>query len=209
MNKDQPIVVAFIGCFNPPTNGHIHAMVIAHDILVDSGFIVEKIVMIPSNSGYSKPGLLSGETRCEMCKLATKHMKYVEVDDFESKQEKWPRTINTLEYLSSKYPGTRTMILCGVDLVETFDSKWREPDVIRILEEFGLIVVPRNKGTEDLPSLCKIMIGRTQNVISTRDNPLLTVSSSLVREYINRGHKISGLVDPMVELYIESNKLFS
>ena len=94
-------------------------------------------------------------------------------------------------------------MICSIDIVDVFETKWREPDIIKILNEFGLVVFQRqNEDLTNIESHCKYLIGRTQNVYIIPSNPLNNVSSTFVRSKLKNKEHINGLVSPDVEKYI-------
>jgi nicotinate (nicotinamide) nucleotide adenylyltransferase len=135
---------------------------------------------------------------------------FVEISDVELSKDGWSRTIDTLEFLRGGNPGARVFLLCGIDVVESFEKHWRQPDIERILVEFGLVVLPRNdtviKSIEDHSVW---LVGKAlDNIVICDSNPLALVSSSLVRKLLASKKHISGLVAPGVEEYIRTNGLF-
>lgn len=209
MGEKGDCIVTLFGCFSPPTNGHICMLGMAADHLTNSGYHVVKAIMIPAHGGYSKPGLIPVNYRVEMCRLATEHSGFIEVETFEAEKNSWTRTIDTLTYLREKYPGIRIFFACGVDTVEQFETKWREPDVIRIIEEFGLIVFPRTGFGEDIENKSKFLSGRMEHVHLAGENPMAEVSSSLVRDAIVQGRHTTGLIPHEVNDYINLHRLYT
>lgn len=203
--EERPVILIMIGCFNPPTNGHLLAIAMAKDFMEGPsvGRKVKKCIMIPAHSGYKfKKGLLTGEERAEMCKAMSESVDFLEVSTFEIEKETWPRTIDTLDYMQKLNPECQIMIVCGIDLVEKFETDWRKPDVIRILEEYGLCVLPRNGEVADVKAKCSYAEGRDKNVYVLPENPLYLVSSTMIREMVEKGLHVSGLVSPAVEKII-------
>ena len=206
MEKEkETIVLTLIGSFNPPTNAHLHAAALARDYMNSHNFNVKETIMVPAHGGYKKPGLLTGEQRYEMCCAMAEQTSFLTVESVEIKKDHWSRTIDTLLYLRELHK-CRIMIVLGVDVIETFETAWREPDVKRILEEFGLVVLPRfgDEGV-DLKSKCKYIEGREQNIYVVPGNVLESISSTIVRERIKEGKSINGLCDPAVCKIIEKN----
>ena len=73
------VIIVFPGSFNPPTNGHLFAMRSAFDFMKSKGFNVITTIMVPTNSKYSKSGLLDGEIRLKMCNALADSTDFVEV----------------------------------------------------------------------------------------------------------------------------------
>lgn len=204
----KKLILAFIGCFNPPTNGHYHAAALAYDTMRSKGFEIEKFLMIPAHDGYVKKGLLSSRTRIDMCSIICKDSGFMEVSSIEVDREKWTYTIETMRELQVAYPDNTIYIVCGADVVLSFETRWREVHVNEILSKFGLCILSREDGVEEVKKNCKFLKGNEENVTFVVDNPLETISSTLVRNYIKKGFKISGLVHPGVEKFIYENNLY-
>ncbi|OHT06082.1 Cytidylyltransferase family protein [Tritrichomonas foetus] len=212
MTEKGDCILTFFGCFSPPTNGHLAALAAAYDHMKYLGYNVLKCIIIPAHGGYStlKPGLMDAPHRVEMCRIITKDSDFIEVDSVEADKDHWSRTIDTLGYFRGKYPGVKILLICGIDTIDVFETKWREPDVIRILEEFGLVVLPRDNDTLDnLESHCKYLPGRMQNIYKINKNPMNEVSSTLVREKLEKKERVDGLVSHDVIKYIYDNHLYN
>ncbi|KAH0788435.1 nicotinamide/nicotinic acid mononucleotide adenylyltransferase isoform X1 [Histomonas meleagridis] len=208
--ETQDAIITFVGCFNPPTNGHLHAIAAGYDYLKSIGYNMKKAIIVPAHGGYSKSSLKTTEDRqrLEMCRLMAEKTDFIEVDSVEIDKDHWSRTIDTLEYLKAKYPNTRIFLLCGIDTVEAFPKTWRKPDVIRIIEEFGVVVLPRKEKIENIEDHCDYFKGRMKYVHVIENNPMDQVSSTIVRNLISQGKHATGLISPEVEEYILKNNLF-
>ena len=205
-------ILTFFGCFSPPTNGHLYAMAEAYNHMKSIGFNVLKVFIIPAHGGYSKlkEGLMPAPHRVKMCQIMTEDIDFIECDSVEADNSEWSRTIDTLGYFRNKYPNVRIFLICGIDTIDVFETKWREPDIYRILEEFGLVVFKRqDEDLTNIESHCRYLIGRTQNIYIVPSNPLNSVSSTLVRTKLGNKERINGLVMPSVEKYIYENHLYN
>lgn len=208
LTEPQDVVVAYIGSFSPPTVGHLYATALAMDKLKQLGHRVRHFYIVPTHQGYGKNGLLPGEVRLELCRLMAESTDYLEVDPTEVQAPKWSRTIETLKRLESENPGCHVAILCGVDLLGTFATKWIKEQVIEILDRFGLLVVPRRGSTGNLSEDYPILSGHERNIITIQSNVMEDVSSTIVRDAIANGNKISGLVIPAIEKVIVERGYF-
>jgi nicotinamide mononucleotide adenylyltransferase len=90
----------------------------------------------PVSDGYKKKGLIEGRHRCEMVRLALKNNDWVKLNTFEADNPAWIPTLEVLNYYK-KYldqvhgRDMRLMLLCGGDLVETFNipNVWKTEHV--------------------------------------------------------------------------------
>lgn len=209
MDSSRDCVLLFVGSFSPPTVGHIGALSLARDALRARGFNVIRGVMVPTHCGYGKPSLASNEDRLEMCRLAAATTDFVEVDDFEVRQEHWTRTIDTTEHVQSRFPGARVILVFGIDIVASFEAHWRKPDVLRFLDEYGMVILSRGgKNIDDITKVCPWFEGRLKNVTIVQDNPLTRVSSTSIRERFADGNGVSEYLAPAVERYIRDHGLY-
>lgn len=207
MSKD--CILTFFGCFSPPTNGHLAAITMAYDHLASLGYNMIKAIIVPAHGGYGKPGLIPADMRVDMCRLMAATTDFIEIDDSEAKKDTWSRTINTLEQIQSANPNAKIFMLFGSDVIKSFETGWRQPDVIRFCEEFGIVVLPRNnEDLTDITRLCSWLDGRTQNIIVMESNPMELISSTLVRKRLEAKKHVSGFLVPEVEKYIKEKKLY-
>jgi nicotinamide mononucleotide adenylyltransferase len=90
----------------------------------------------PVSDEYKKPGLERSSHRLEMCRLAVADSDWLEVDDWESDQPTYQRTIQVLNSLQERMDtfggGARVMLLAGADLIKSFEMPglWSDEDVI-------------------------------------------------------------------------------
>lgn len=205
-------ILTYFGCFSPPTNGHLFVMSAAYNHMKSLGFNVLKVFIIPAHGGYSKmkEGLMEAPHRVKMCQIMVKDIDFIECDSVEADKDHWSRTIDTLGYFKEKFPDKRIFLICGIDTIDVFETKWREPDIYRILSEFGLVVLKRtDEDLSNIESHCRYLVGRTQNVFIIPSNPLNNVSSTLVRTKLGNGERICGLIPIDVEKYIYENHLYN
>ncbi len=112
-------------------------------------------------------------------------------------------TVDTLAYITEKYPNVKFSVIMGEDNLRSF-KKWKNHDVI--LENHDIIVYPRvqdedNKSVERSPFLL------LPNVTMI-DAPLMKVSSSKVRKMIKEGMDVQYLLTPAVYKYIDEMNFY-
>nr|XP_034909492.1 nicotinamide/nicotinic acid mononucleotide adenylyltransferase-like isoform X3 [Populus alba] len=81
-NKINVALVA-TGSFNPPTFMHLRMFELARDALQSEGFHVIAAYMSPVSDAYKKTGLVSGDHRLQMCRLACETSDFIMVDPWE------------------------------------------------------------------------------------------------------------------------------
>lgn len=198
-------IAIFGGAFNPVHNGHLH---LARELLKFVGTIepFDKLVIIPTANPPHKTndGLISGEHRINMLKLAFEDFDNVEIStiEFESKEKSY--TYNTLKKLKKIYPNDDFTLLIGSDQLFYF-KKWYKYD--RILKLADVVAITREEcerqAVADFLNDDELK-GRVHALVS---KPVV-VSSTEIRERVRTGQDISSLVPKLVENYIKENKLY-
>lgn len=198
-------IAIFGGAFNPVHNGHLH---LARELLKFVGTVepFDKLVIIPTANPPHKTndGLISGEHRINMLKLAFEDFDNVEIStiEFESKEKSY--TYNTLKKLKKIYPNDDFTLLIGSDQLFYF-KKWYKYD--KILKLADVVAITREEcerqAVADFLNDDELK-GRVHALVS---KPVV-VSSTDIREKVRTGQDISSLVPKLVENYIKENKLY-
>lgn len=93
------VVLLACGSFNPPTNMHLRMFELAKDHLHRLGnHLVVGGFISPVHDSYGKTDLVSAKHRIAMLKLALDDNSWIKVSDWESRQETWTRTRQSLNY---------------------------------------------------------------------------------------------------------------
>ncbi|PJF17880.1 Nucleotidylyl transferase [Paramicrosporidium saccamoebae] len=91
--------------------------------------------MSPVSDEYQKVGLEPSRHRLEMCRLAVAGSDWIDVDEWESCQSSYQRTVQVLGSLQERLDeyggGARVMLLAGADLIKSFETPglWAPEDV--------------------------------------------------------------------------------
>lgn len=149
--------LAFFGAFNPPTAAHLK---LARFALEATGR--EKVVFVPSRAEYirteqGKDFAYDDPMRLEMLRRAADARPWMEVTDWELRQEAQPRTYRTLRHL--KEEGFDAALLMGSDKLPELEHGWRY--VKEIAEEFGIVCLARgsdecSRMIREDPYLCSL-----------------------------------------------------
>ncbi len=128
-------VAVYGGSFDPP---HLaHTLVCAY---VLSAFPVDRLLIVPAAlHPFDKP-LSPFEDRLQMCRLALRHLRNLEISDIERELPGPSLTLRTLEQLQQRHPDAALRLVIGSDLVPETPS-WHRFERIRKLAP--PIVVPR------------------------------------------------------------------
>ena len=194
------------GTFNPPHLGHLalarHAareLALEHVLLIPAR-------LPPHKTAVEDPG---APRRLAMCHLLTDGEEGVGVGALELERDGPSYTVDTLRALHAAHPHTSLTFILGADIARTLPA-WREP--LQLLELAELAVALRAASTADevLADLAPLRdaSGRGRGRVRFLSMPLLDVSSSLVRERVQRGASIAQLVGPAVAAYVEAHQLY-
>lgn len=167
-------VILFGGSFNPIHRGHL---ALAKAMLEVKEIDELWLLVSPLNPLKEEQAMLSAPLRLALVKEAVVGMKGVKVCDIEFSLPQPSYTYHTLQALEKRYPHIRFSLLVGADNWVNFErwAHWKD-----ILAKHRLWVYPR-KGwpLEDLPQ-----------GVSRLDAPLFDMSSTKVREAMEKGEEI-------------------
>lgn len=187
----------FGGSFNPPHKMHLNIGL----ELVNKQY-VDKVIYVPTGSKYKyKNNLLPDKNRLEMLEILTKTQEYLDVNDYELKDEV-VYTCETLAYFKEIYPNDEIYFICGADNLSYID-KWKNGE--DILNNYKIIVMKR-KG-EDIEELLKKFVDYQNNII-VADVEQQDISSTAIREKLKNNENVLDVLDKEVYEYIRKNKLY-
>ncbi len=181
------------GTFDPIHLGHLITAQYVFELRNLDG-----ILFIPCNVSPFKIGMkcTSGEDRLNMLKLAIDGIPHFLISDYELKNPGVSYTINTLKYLREKYDELELII--GYDNLLKFE-KWKEPDEIVKLAK--LIVLGRTTDIEEHKN-------KYFSFAEFVKTPRIDISSTEIRNRVNKNLPIDFLVPPAVKNYILEKGLY-
>ena len=185
----------YFGTFNPIHIGHL---IIANHIAENSELDQVWMVVTPHNPLKKKSGLLDDYQRLEMVHLATTDYPKIKPSDIEFKLSQPNYTINTLAHLREKFPSHQFVLIMGEDNLNSF-HKWKNFEVI--LDQYEILVYPRiaEKNENSFAGHAKI------KMISA---PIVEISSTFIRENIQKGKNVRALLPEKVWQYIDDNNFY-
>lgn len=188
----KQIVGILGGSFNPVHIGHT----ILASYLVQWGY-VDKVwlTLSPRNPLKDQSALLPDTKRLAMLKIALKDARNIDLCDLELSMPRPSYTINTLELLTKRYPDRQFRLIIGSDNWAIFD-RWRDHQ--RILDEFGVIVYPRDGYPVD----------HFVDGMEVVKAPLVDISSTFIRNAVARGRDVNFFLPAGVFKYITDHKLY-
>lgn len=185
----------FGGSFNPIHNGHVR---LAKALLQEAGLDEVWFMVSPQNPFKQNQQLLDDNKRFRLVQIALKDEPHLKACDFEFNLPKPSYTWNTLQALQEAYPDDQFTILIGGDNWAAFDKWYRYED---ILQRYPIVVYPR-EGSEVTGfefQVPKIKIVKT---------PLINISSTQIRQRIQAGKSVRGLVPTGVAMVLEQEHLY-
>ena len=195
-------LLVFGGCFNPPLNSHFS---LAEQILNEYEEI-EKILFVPVNSKYQKPGLVSNEHRYNMLKLVCDKNERFEVSKIEIDKGRQLFTVETLRELKEIYSEYEIAFTTGSDNLAELDT-WETAD--ELVKEFRIYVIER--GDADIDAIIEsneFLKNNKESFIKVKKNIKTNLSSTYVRGKIKEGKSIKYLAPEEVIEYIKQNNLY-
>lgn len=193
----SPIVTAILGgSFNPVHIGH---MMVASYVAQWCDEVDEVwLSLSPVNPLKADSDSLIADTeRMNMLRIACSDSKTINATDFELSLPRPSYTIDTLHYLSEKFPDRSFRWIIGSDNFDIL-SQWKDSD--KIISEYGIIVYPRPG--YPLPA------NMPEGVVRV-DAPQSAISSTWIRNALREGRDMNYFLPQRVYEYITQHKLYS
>lgn len=200
MNKKQ--ILVFGGCFNPPLNSHF----LLAEQLINEYSQIEKIIFMPVNSQYQKSNLIENEHRYQMLKLVCDKNKKFEVSKLELEANRPLYTIETLRKMQEQYVKYEIAFIMGSDNLKELET-WNCAN--ELVKEFKIYVLERDKDeVEKIIQESKFLKENKTAFIKAENNITSNLSSTFVRERLQKGKSIRYLTPDEVISYMLENKLY-
>ena len=193
----------FGGTFNPVHKGHI---MLAEYCMDSVG--LDRIIMIPTAVPPHKisDNLASENDRLNMCKLAGRGKENFFVSDIEIKRQGKSYTYETLTQLKEIYPDDHLYTIMGADMFLTL-NRWKNPEII--FEKSSIITIPRDEENKhELENFYNKVLKAMGASSVILPNPVMSVSSTFIRENLDNFNLISDMLDKGVYDYIIKNNLY-
>lgn len=191
------------GTFAPIHNGHVAAAkAFMEQMKLDYLFVIPTYLPPHKQIDASDDPLY----RLKMCELAFEGTDGVVISDVEIARGGKSYTYDTLKELER--PNTRLFLLCGTDMVLTFDKWYRYEDILKMC-------YPTYVRRENDPLLTKRIIAKIgeyyekHGVMFRRiiTDPI-ELTSTEIRRAVRDGRDISGMVPARVAEFIQNNGLY-
>ena len=186
----------FFGSFNPIHIGHL---IIANHMVEYSDMDQIWFVVTPHNPHKKKSSLLDDRHRITMANIAVEEYSNLKVSNIEFGLPEPNYTVDTLAYISEKYPNHNFSLIMGEDNLKSF-HKWKNHKVI--LDNHSIYVYPRKaEGT-----IAKELL--EGNRIRKIEAPIVEISSTLIRKSIQEKKNFRPLVPQNVWAYIDEMNFY-
>lgn len=179
----QKKIGLYFGSFNPVHTGHL---IIASHLANNNDLKEVWFVVSPQNPFKKETGLLNERHRISLVKLAIEDEQSLKTSDVEFKLPKPSYTIDTLIYLSEKYPEYEFSVIMGSDGFQNIE-KWKNYE--QIINNYTIYIYMR-PGFE-------VTNKYGDNIIQVKA-PLLEISATEIRKNIKAGKSIRYLVTDVV-----------
>ncbi len=191
------------GTFAPIHNGHVAAAkVFMEQMKLDYLFIIPTY-MAPHKEMETAD---DPHIRLRMCELAFEGTDGVVISDVELRRGGKSYTYDTLKELQRA--DTRLFLLCGTDMVLTFDTWYRFEDILKMCYP----VYVRRENDPLLTARVVAKLGEYYDKYGVMFRRIVTepieLSSTEIRRAVREGRDISSMVPPRVAKYIEENGLY-
>lgn len=185
----------YFGSYNPIHIGHL---IIANSMLEHSDMDEVWFVVSPQNPFKVNQSLLDDKMRLEMVSRAVDGNDKLKACSIELSLPKPSFTYVTLMELRKRYADIEFCIIMGSDNLERFEM-WRNYQ--EILDRHHLYVYPR-------PNHLDIPLATLPQVTIMPNLPMLEISSTYIRDEIQKGRSVQYLVSDKVWDYIKQNQLY-
>ena len=184
----------YFGSFNPIHTGHL---IVANHVIQHTEIDKIWFVVSPHNPLKDSHSLLNEHDRLHLVNLAIEDNPKFRASNVEFQLPKPSYTIDTLTYLTEKFPLERFSVIMGAD---SFQNLHRWKNFEQLVAQYSFVVYNRpgfeiedNYGAR----------------VTLLDAPLLQISSTYIRRQIKEKKSIKYIVPANVEQYILENKYYA
>ncbi len=189
------------GTFDPVHVGHV---AMAEAAAACAG--LDRMVLVPAGEPpHRQPAIASAADRMAMCRIAVASHPGLDVSDVEVRRPGPSYTVDTLRTLAAEWPDDELHLVLGWDAARELRS-WRSPDEVLRLARLVVVTRPGYPGPGPA-DLAAAGIDPLSTVLCDTHTP--DVVSTDVRQRLERGASLTGLVDPAVEAYLRGHHLYA
>jgi len=218
--KGPRIVLVACGSFSPITYMHVRLFEQMKDYGDIKGLNIVGGYFSPVTDAYAKKGLAPAVHRVKMAELACESSNWIMVDHWESKHSTYQTTIIVLDHfnyclnkdLKEGEEPYQIRLICGADLLDSFNKPgvWAPEDIREIVLKYGIMVLERSGSNAAHSIYENDTLFELQNHVHIVPQYIMNdISSTKMRQNIQRGLSIKYLTPDSVIKYIEDNKLYN
>lgn len=188
------------GTFNP-----IH---IAHLMIADralEAFDLDQVIFMPAKEPPHKSPI-DAEDRYQMVALAIRDNPNFSLSDLELRREGPTYSLVTIDQLQAQYGDeVEIYFITGTDAIQSLPT-WHRP--LELLEKCHFIGTVRPEGSDQLEAALEQLGPLAKEKIHFLMVPQLAISSSYVRQCLEKGKSVKYIVPDGVIQYIEEHNLY-
>jgi nicotinate-nucleotide adenylyltransferase len=163
---------------------------------------LSKVIFIPSAYPPHKPVFSEPMLRLKMVECAIRDNHAFECSKVEITKKEITYSVDTIDLLKDELnlPKENLFWIMGSDnLVDL--QHWKSPE--KIFELCNMVIFPRGDNSFE-----KAQENFKKRVIYLKDAPIIEISSTMIRNSVQKGRSIKYLVPPTIEEIIHSEKLY-
>ncbi len=160
--------------------------------MIRSDYNLDKVMFVPAKTPVHKDlaGNISAEDRYMMTALAVQGVNGLEASKIEIDRKGPSYTFATINEIRSVYPGDSIFLIVGMDSLKEI-STWKEPEQLR-----SVTVIAMKRPGREAP----VIRDHEPWSILYAENPLIDISSTLVRDRLRDKKSVRFLLpDPVIE----------
>lgn len=191
------------GTFNPIHVGHL---ILAQNAMNFCN--LDKVLFIPAGVSYFKDAneVVSAKHRLEMTRLSIKDNPKFELSTIETDREGNSYTYETLDILTRENPNTCYYFIIGADTLFKMDT-WKNPEMV--FEKCVICCQKRNYySMTELNARIKYLEEKYNARVELMDIPEVQISSTFIRESLEKGYDTKYYLNDDVLEYIKNNRLY-
>lgn len=187
----------FFGSFNPIHNGHL----MIANYLAEFGDLDQVwFVVSPLNPFKAEQDLLPDYHRRELLTRAIGDYPGFRVSAVEFQLPKPSYTIDTLTFLTGKYPDYQFILIMGSDQVPNF-HRWKNNE--EILAKYLILVYPRPEVNPEAILLTHHELLNHPSVRFIGNAPMMDISSSFIRQSIRERKDVRFFMPDLTWQYLD------
>lgn len=181
----------FGGTFNPPHIGHL---IMANEVYVALG--LDEVRFMPNATAPHKEVKqeATNAQRLQLVELAIANSPQITVERFEMERGGVSYTYDTMQALVAREPDTQFSFIIGGDMIDSLHTWYRIDELVRLVQFVG-VKRPGSKAQTTYP-------------VHMVEAPEINLSSTFIRERLQKSGTLQFLLEPAVEAYIRKEGLY-